>query len=42
VVPADSKTHRNLMVTEILLATLRKLAPSYPPPQAQLAGLKVE
>jgi PPK2 family polyphosphate:nucleotide phosphotransferase len=41
VVPADSKTHRNLMVSEILLATLRRLAPSYPPPQANLAGLKV-
>lgn len=42
VVPADSKTHRNLMISEILLATLRKLAPAYPPPQAKLAGLKVE
>jgi PPK2 family polyphosphate:nucleotide phosphotransferase len=41
VIPADSKTHRNLMVSEILLATLRKLAPSYPPPQTQLAGLRV-
>jgi len=41
VVPSDSKTHRNLMVTEILLATLRRLAPSYPPPQPSLAGLKV-
>jgi len=41
VVPSDSKTHRNLMITEILLATLRKLAPSYPPPQPNLAGLKV-
>jgi PPK2 family polyphosphate:nucleotide phosphotransferase len=41
VVPSDSKTHRNLMVTEILLATLRALAPSYPPGQAQIAGLKV-
>lgn len=41
VIPADSKTHRNLMVTEILLATLRKLAPSYPPPQPALKGMKV-
>jgi PPK2 family polyphosphate:nucleotide phosphotransferase len=41
VVPSDSKTHRNLMISEILLATLRKLAPSYPPPQPKLAGLKV-
>jgi PPK2 family polyphosphate:nucleotide phosphotransferase len=41
VVPSDSKTHRNLMITEILLAALRKLAPSYPPAQPQIAGLKV-
>lgn len=41
VVPADSKTHRNLMISEILLAVLRRLAPSYPPPQHKLAGLKV-
>jgi PPK2 family polyphosphate:nucleotide phosphotransferase len=41
VVPADSKTHRNLMVSEILCAALRELAPSYPPPIKTLAGLKV-
>lgn len=41
VVPSDSKTQRNLMITEILLATLRRLAPSYPPPQPQLAGVQV-
>jgi PPK2 family polyphosphate:nucleotide phosphotransferase len=41
VVPADSKTNRNLMVTEILLATLRHLAPAFPPPKPELAGLKV-
>jgi PPK2 family polyphosphate:nucleotide phosphotransferase len=42
VVPSNSKTQRNLMVTEILLATLRKLAPSYPPAQPSIAGLKVQ
>lgn len=41
VVPSNSKTQRNLMITEILLATLRRLAPSYPPPQPQLAGVQV-
>jgi PPK2 family polyphosphate:nucleotide phosphotransferase len=41
VVPADSKTHRNLMITEILLATLQRLAPRYPAPQAQIAGIRV-
>ena len=42
VVPSDSKTQRNLMVTEILLAELRGLAPSYPPAQANFAGLRVQ
>lgn len=42
VVPGDSKTQRNLMISEILLATLGKLAPSYPPPRTDLAGLKVQ
>ena len=41
IVPADSKTHRNLMVSEILCAALRELAPSYPPPIKKLYGLKV-
>jgi PPK2 family polyphosphate:nucleotide phosphotransferase len=41
VVPADSKTQRNLMISEILLATLGKLAPSYPPAQPKLSGLQV-
>jgi PPK2 family polyphosphate:nucleotide phosphotransferase len=41
IVPADSKTHRNLMVTEILLAALRRLAPSYPPARPDLVNLKV-
>lgn len=41
VIPSDSKTHRNLMVTEILLVTLRRLAPAYPPPRQDLKGLKV-
>ena len=41
IVPSDSKTHRNLMVTEILLAAMRPLAPSYPPPRQEFAKLKV-
>jgi len=41
VVPADSKSHRNLMITEILYETLLELAPGYPPAQPQFAGLKV-
>jgi PPK2 family polyphosphate:nucleotide phosphotransferase len=41
VVPSDSKTHRNLMVGEILLATLARLAPAFPPGDPGIAGLKV-
>jgi len=42
VVPADSKTHRNLMVGEIVAAVFRQLKPAYPPPKPELAKLKVE
>lgn len=42
IVPADSKTHRNLMVSELLVQRLRELAPSYPKPQPALAGLRVD
>jgi PPK2 family polyphosphate:nucleotide phosphotransferase len=42
IVPADSKTHRNLMVSELLLQRLRELAPSYPKPLASLTGLRVD
>lgn len=42
IVPADSKTHRNLMVAEIVAAVFRQLKPEYPPPKPELAKLKVE
>ncbi len=41
VIPSNSKTNRNLMVTELLLATLQDLAPSYPAPKPELAKIKV-
>ncbi len=41
IVPADSKTHRSLMVTEVLLAALQKLAPDYPAANPAYTGLKV-
>jgi len=41
VVPSDSKTHRNLMVTTILLDTLKRLAPKPPPAIKSLAGVKI-
>ncbi|KAI3592249.1 UDP-galactose-lipid carrier transferase [Cupriavidus sp. U2] len=42
IVPADSKSHRNLMVAEILRATFDKLRPDYPPPKPELAQVVVE
>jgi PPK2 family polyphosphate:nucleotide phosphotransferase len=42
IVPSDSKSHRNLMVMEILLQALEQLAPAYPPGPASLAGARVE
>ncbi|MGE5338713.1 MAG: PPK2 family polyphosphate kinase [Gemmatimonadota bacterium] len=41
VVPSDSKTHRNLMVSTILLDLLKRLAPKPPPAIKELAGVKV-
>jgi PPK2 family polyphosphate:nucleotide phosphotransferase len=42
VIPADSKTHRNLMVAELLLRTFESLKLTYPPAKESLKGLKVE
>ncbi|MEW9581311.1 PPK2 family polyphosphate kinase [Paraburkholderia sp. DGU8] len=42
VIPADSKTHRNLMVAELLLRALQELKLEYPPPKESLKGIKVE
>ena len=42
VVPADSKTHRNLMIATALKATLESLGLRYPEDDPALAGLTVE
>ena len=42
VVPADSKTHRNLMIATLLRDKLKSLDLHYPPPDPALKGLKVE
>jgi PPK2 family polyphosphate:nucleotide phosphotransferase len=42
VIPADSKTHRNVMVAELLLRALQALKLAYPPPKESLKGIKVE
>jgi PPK2 family polyphosphate:nucleotide phosphotransferase len=41
VVPADSKTHRNLMIATLLKTALQKLQLRYPPADPALKGLKV-
>jgi PPK2 family polyphosphate:nucleotide phosphotransferase len=42
VVPADSKTHRNLMVATVLKRTLVGLKLRYPPGDPRLVGLRIE
>jgi PPK2 family polyphosphate:nucleotide phosphotransferase len=42
VIPADSKTHRNVMVAELLLRTFEALKLEYPPAKESLKGIKVE
>ncbi|WP_153098830.1 PPK2 family polyphosphate kinase [Paraburkholderia hayleyella] len=42
VIPADSKTHRNMMIAELLLRTLSALKPEFPPAKIELKGLKIE
>lgn len=42
IVPADSKTHRNLVIANIVLAELKKLKLSYPPGNEAYSRLKVK
>jgi hypothetical protein len=41
VIPADSKTHRNLAISSIVLEKLQKLKPAFPPGNPEFAKLKV-
>jgi PPK2 family polyphosphate:nucleotide phosphotransferase len=41
VIPANSKTHRNLAIANIVLETLQGMKLAYPPAKKELAGLKV-
>ncbi|MDB5945132.1 MAG: polyphosphate--nucleotide phosphotransferase [Ramlibacter sp.] len=41
IVPADSKTHRNLMIATLVRDRLRSLGLRYPPPDPALKGVKV-
>lgn len=42
VVPADSKSHRNVMIATIVRDALAALPLRYPPPDPAIAGLRVE
>ncbi len=42
VVPADSKTHRNLMIAQAVVQTLQGLKLRYPPGSPELAHIRVE
>jgi PPK2 family polyphosphate:nucleotide phosphotransferase len=42
VIPADSKTHRNVMVAELLLRLMDGLKLEYPPAKTELNGLTIE
>jgi PPK2 family polyphosphate:nucleotide phosphotransferase len=42
IVPADSKTHRNLIVANLLLETMEDMKLSWPAPKADLDKVKVE
>jgi len=42
VIPANSKTHRNLAIANIVLETLQDMKLAYPPAKEELTGLKVK
>jgi PPK2 family polyphosphate:nucleotide phosphotransferase len=42
VVPADSKTHRNLMIATVVRDTLKALKLRYPPEDPALSGLRID
>lgn len=42
VIPADSKTHRNVMVAELMVRALQGLKLEYPPAKEALKGIRVE
>jgi PPK2 family polyphosphate:nucleotide phosphotransferase len=42
IIPSDRKWYRNLIVSRLLLETLERLNPQFPPPEEGLEGLTVE
>lgn len=41
VIPANSKTHRNVMIAELLLRTMTDMKLEFPPPKPELEGVKI-
>ncbi|MHB1250421.1 MAG: PPK2 family polyphosphate kinase, partial [Polaromonas sp.] len=41
VVPANSKTHRNLMIASVVRSALQQLGLHFPPGDPALVGLKI-
>jgi PPK2 family polyphosphate:nucleotide phosphotransferase len=42
IIPADSKTHRNVMIADLIVRALKGLKLDYPPAKESLKGIKVE
>jgi len=42
VVPADSKTHRNLVISHLLLETMQRMKLEWPAPKADLSQVRIE
>lgn len=42
IIPADSKTHRNVMIADLLVRSLKGMKLDYPPAKESLNGIKVE
>jgi PPK2 family polyphosphate:nucleotide phosphotransferase len=42
VIPANSKTHRNLAIALLMLETLQQMKLAYPPAKAELQGLQID
>jgi PPK2 family polyphosphate:nucleotide phosphotransferase len=42
IVPADSKTHRNLIIAHLMLETMQDMKLEWPAPKADLAAVKIE
>ncbi|KAB0642400.1 polyphosphate kinase 2 family protein [Burkholderia latens] len=41
VIPANSKTHRNVMIAELLLRAMTDMKLEFPPPKPELEGVKI-